>query len=169
MPYERSIQRYRRFYAHLLRLYPRSYYERFGESMEQTFSDLLRARAVAERGLFDHAVWMFVETSAGIMRENISRMFTQKRTYIFVLGALSLLLIPFLAMQFNVAGWDWNASDFAIMSVLLAGVGLALAAATNRTFPLSRRCIGIGAVGFLVLLYVHLAVGIVDSWPLAGS
>lgn len=44
-----------------------------------------------------------------------------------------------------------------------------LAAATNSAFPLKRRAIGIGAVVFILALYAHLAVGIVDTWPLAGS
>ncbi len=96
-------------------------------------------------------------------------MITQKRTYVFVLAALSILLIPFFAMQFQVEGWDWHLPDFAIVGVLLAGVGFALAAATNKEFPLSRRIIGLGVAGILFLVYVHLAVGIVDSWPLAGS
>ena len=51
----------------------------------------------------------------------------------------------------------------------LAGVGFALAAATNREFPMRRRLIGIAVVGLLFILYVHLAVGIVDWLPLAGS
>lgn len=34
--------RVRRFYRRLLRLYPKAFYDRFGESMEQTFNDLCR-------------------------------------------------------------------------------------------------------------------------------
>jgi hypothetical protein len=169
MAYEHSIQRYRRFYSVLLRLYPRPYYERYGEGMEQTFRDILREGAVAEGRLLDRALWMFVETSVGIMRENTISMFTQKRTFAFILAALALLIIPFLAMQFRWEGWDWKGGDFAIMAVLLTGAGIGLAAATNSEFSLRKRIIGLGIVGFLFLLYVHLAVGIVDTWPLAGS
>jgi|GEM_PF-3223858 len=96
-------------------------------------------------------------------------MITHIRTYIFVLAALALLLVPFFAMQFQVAGWDWHVDDCIIMAVLLSLAGFALAAATHREFPLSRRVLAIAAVGILFLLYVHLAVGIVDTWPLAGS
>lgn len=166
--YDNSIQRYRNWYAHLLRFHPRTHYERFHEGMEQTFSDLLRERAEQKRGLFVIALWMFVETSVGIITENIHTMRT-KRTPYFVVGMMALLLVPFFAMQFNVAGWDWDATDFVIMAILLGGAGFALAAATNSEFSLKKRLIGLGAVGFLCILYVHLAVGIVDSWPLAGS
>ena len=67
---EPSIRRYRNWYAKLLRLYPKPYRERFGEGMEQTFNDLCRERVKAERGLFSFALWIFLETSAGIIREN---------------------------------------------------------------------------------------------------
>lgn len=93
----------------------------------------------------------------------------QTRTYIFVLALLSLLLVPFFAMQFGVQGWDWDARDFAIMSVILSLAGVGLAAATNGAFSLKQRLIGLGVVGLLFILYVHLAVGIMDTWPLAGS
>jgi hypothetical protein len=70
MASEPVIQRYRNCYAKLLRLYPKPYRERFGEAMKQTFNDLCRERVKAERGLFSFAIWMFFETSAGIIREN---------------------------------------------------------------------------------------------------
>ncbi len=92
-----------------------------------------------------------------------------KRTLVFVLASLCVLIIPFAAMQFHVDGWDWHAIDFAIVAVLLAGMGFALATVTNRNISLTRRMIGIGCAVLIFLLYVHLAVGIVDSWPLAGS
>lgn len=91
------------------------------------------------------------------------------RTLKFVLAMLSLLFIPFFAMQLEIAGWDWDVRDFTIMSVLLSFVGVGLATATCTAISLQRRILGFVFVGFLVLLYIHLAVGIVDTWPLAGS
>jgi hypothetical protein len=38
--------------------------------MEQTFNDLCRERAEMRGGLFGFVLWMFVETFAGIVREN---------------------------------------------------------------------------------------------------
>lgn len=71
MASEHSIARYRNLYAKLLCLYPKPYRERFREGMEQTFSDLLRERRDGAQGLFAFALWMFADTSAGILRENM--------------------------------------------------------------------------------------------------
>lgn len=168
MAYEPRVRRYTYWYAKLLRLYSRPYYERFGEGMRQTFGDMLRERLERNGKAFGFVLWMYVETSVGIINHNTISMF-KSRTLVFVLGALCLLFVPFVAMQFSVDGWDWSGADFLIMAVLLAGIGTALAAATNSNYPVSRRAIGV-AVGLLIVaLYVHLAVGIVDTWPLAGS
>src|SRR6266567_8369099 len=70
MASEPFIRRCRNRYAKLLHLYPKPYRERFGEGMEQTFNDLCRERVKAGRGLFSFALWIFFETSAGIIREN---------------------------------------------------------------------------------------------------
>lgn len=91
------------------------------------------------------------------------------RTTKFVLAAMCLLFVPVLAMQFEVGGWDWDITDFIAASGLLAALGVAVGAATNGNFSPKRRAIGIGGTLFVIALYVHLAVGIVDSWPLAGS
>jgi hypothetical protein len=69
--YERAIARYRHWYTKLLRLYPKPYRERFGEGMEQTFCDLCRERQEAGGGLFGFVLWMFVETSGGVIMENL--------------------------------------------------------------------------------------------------
>ena len=67
-----TTARYRNLYAKLLHLYPKPYRERFGEEMEQTFNDLCRERRKAGDGLFGFVLWVFAETSAGIIRENIT-------------------------------------------------------------------------------------------------
>jgi len=59
----------RSLYRKLLALYPRSFREELGEPMEQTFNDLYRERQ-KDRGLPGFVFWMFVETSAGILREH---------------------------------------------------------------------------------------------------
>src|SRR4029453_9548219 len=62
--------RYRRWYRRLLGLYPRPHRERFADSMEQTFTDLCRERAGAQRhGRGAFILWIFIETFAGIIRE----------------------------------------------------------------------------------------------------
>lgn len=62
-----------RLYKKLLSLYPRAFRDQMGESMEQTFNDLCNARKQeTARGLFGFVLWMFIETSAGIVRENLT-------------------------------------------------------------------------------------------------
>ena len=66
----------RRWYARLLRLYPRNYRDRMGESMEQTFNDLCRERRAAGEGLFGFVLWTFADTFVGILKED-GRLMTQ--------------------------------------------------------------------------------------------
>jgi len=60
----------RALYKKLLNLYPKSFREQLGESMEQTFNDLYKERQ-QERTLFSFVFWMFAETGAGILQEHI--------------------------------------------------------------------------------------------------
>jgi hypothetical protein len=164
-----SERRYRTWYGRLIRLHSRAHYERYGEGMEQTFSDLLRERVADGRGVFTYALWMCIETSLGIIKENlIVRSMTTSRTLTFILGALCLLFIPFFAMLFQVEGWDWHLFDYLVVGVLLVGFGVSLAYATSAGLS-KRMIIGIGLALLFVALYVHVAVGIVDWLPLAGS
>jgi CDP-diglyceride synthetase len=73
MPYEHAAARYKRWYAKLLRFYPKPYRERFGEGMQQTFNDLCRERYNAGSGLSGFVLWMFTDTVAGIIKENINK------------------------------------------------------------------------------------------------
>jgi hypothetical protein len=62
----------RRLYKKLLALYPRSFREQLGESMEQTFNDLChewKEQVAYRRSGF--VLWIFVETTLGIIREHI--------------------------------------------------------------------------------------------------
>lgn len=58
------------FYKKLLALYPRGFRERLGESIEQTFNDLYKERQT-EGGRTGFVLWMFVETTIGIVREHV--------------------------------------------------------------------------------------------------
>jgi hypothetical protein len=75
--------------------------ERFGEGMEQTFNDLCRERVKAERGLFSFALWMFFETSARIIRENVKiimRCSMNRGSTIFLRIVISLIALAALAV-----------------------------------------------------------------------
>jgi hypothetical protein len=69
--------------------------------MEQTFHDLCRERAQEGRGLFGLALWVFTETSAGIIRENaaiIMRSIMNRGSTIFLRLVISLIAIAALAV-----------------------------------------------------------------------
>ena len=121
------IRKYRDRYAKLLRLYPKPYRERFGEAMEQTFSDLCRERVQAERGLFSFALWTFFETSVGILRETITfivmQNLTRRAAYRAAIGlavATSLLLVW---MGLAVGTEDDNSGGLMYLGVIVFGIG----------------------------------------------
>lgn len=168
MASEHLIQRYRYWYAKLLRLYSKSFYERFGEGMEQTFNDLLRERAEEERGLFSCALWMFVETTAGIMREHVASMIAQnitKRLSAWAAVVALILLVPLVAMQFTVEV-KWDLFDFAFMGSLLFGTGLAYELVARKSGTITyRAAVGIALATSLILVWVNGAVGIIGDGP----
>jgi hypothetical protein len=151
MASEHSIARYRNLYAKLLRLYPKPYRGRFGEGMEQTFRDLLRERRDAERGLFTFALWMFVETSVGIIRENVTfitmhnitkRLIVWKAGTTVYRSALALALAAaFLLLWFYGAVAEPGDSPgpmfFAPVAVLIIGALIARFRPRGMTYALS--------------------------------
>ncbi len=166
MTYEHSIRRFRSWYATRLRLYPKRYRERFAEPMEQTFNDLLRERAEAEKRLFGFALWMFVETFAGTIRENMTVIVMQsltRRLIVWAAVVAFILLIPLVAMQFT-EEVNWDLFDFAFMGALLFGTGLAyeLVARKGGTFAY-RIAVGVALVAAFLLVWVNGAVGIIGN------
>lgn len=165
MAYKYSIKRYRKWYAKLLRFYPKPYRERFGEGMEQTFTDLCRERIESGKGVFAFALWMFVETSTGIMRENLTTMNGQHKNIIRIaLATAFILLLPLAAMQFT-DEVDWNLADFVVGGVLLFGTGLAYELVSRKMGNNIAYRIGIGVAvaAALILVWVNLAVGLIGS------
>ncbi|MEP0811363.1 hypothetical protein NC996_19140 [Trichocoleus sp. ST-U2] len=161
---ERLIRRYRNWYAKLLRLYSKPYYERFGEEMKQTFTDLLRERAEEGQGLFGYALWLFVETSAGIMRENITYIIMQNKNIIcLAFGTAFILLMPLIAMLFtNQVVWDLT--DFIVAGTLIFGTGLAYELVARKGGTMAYRvAVGIALAAAFLLVWMNLAVGIIGS------
>jgi hypothetical protein len=118
---------YRAWYAMLLRLYPRPFRERFGEGMAQTFHDLCREHNEARRGLFGLVLWIFFETSMGIVRENTTHMSQLIKTMLRVaLGALAVLMVPLVASRV-VEGWNWSAGSFVFVYALFFATGMVYA------------------------------------------
>lgn len=159
-----ALARYRRWYARLLRLYSKPYYERFGEGMAQTFSDLLRERAREGKGLFGYALWMFAETSAGIVRENLRGFMMQKKNILRIALATAVLLqVPLVAMLFTdeVA---WDVKDFIFAGVLLFGTGLTYELVTRKMARNTHRiAVGVALGAALLLVWANAAVGLIGS------
>jgi hypothetical protein len=125
-------RRYRTWYAMLLRLYPQTFRERFGDGMAQTFHDLCREHSDAGRGLFGLALWTFFETSVGIVRENTSHMSQLGKTILRVaLGALAALTVPLVASQF-VEDWNWPMGAFVRVYLLFFATGMVFALVARR-------------------------------------
>lgn len=78
-----------------------------------------------------------------------------------------ILMIPLIAMQFT-NEVDWDETDFIIMGVLLFITGFVLDQINKRAGK-NKMLIGIGVALAFLFIWAHLAVGIVDDWPLAGS
>jgi hypothetical protein len=158
------IQQYRNWYAKLLRLYPKAYYQRFGEEMEQTFNDLLQERAKLETGSFGCAVWMFIETSAGILRENRAVIIMQNKNIIRIaLATVVILLVPLLAMQIT-GEVVWDLADFAFAGALLFGAGLTYELIARKSGAMAyRAAVGLALAAAFILIWINLAVGVIGS------
>lgn len=84
------------------------------------------------------------------------------------LATLAVLSVPLIAMQFT-NEVDWNASDFTVIGVLLFGAGSLFVLVARSTPRKYRTLVGLAFLAAILIAWVHLAVGIVDTWPLAGS
>jgi hypothetical protein len=166
MAYEHTIAGYRKLYAQLLRFYPQSYRERFGEGMEQTFNDLCREQVNAERGLFSFALWMFFETSVGVFRENV-RLTPMPLTKIIrvLLVAAGLLIVPLTASCF-VDGWNWGVGGYVFAWVMFAsaGLGFTFVAGMGNTIAY-KVAIGVACATGFILLWINAAAGIIGDGP----
>ena len=132
--------------------------------MEQTFNDLLRERAEEERGFLHCALWMFVETSAGIMGESMTSIVQRNRNIFRIAVATAFLLsIPLVAMQFT-KEVTWSPFDFVVAGGLLFGAGLAYELVSRRARnTVYRFAVGIAVVTSLLLVWINLAVGFIGS------
>lgn len=95
------------------------------------------------------------------------------------LGTVIILSIPLMAMKFNWVkpdpsnpndmGVNWTLLDFIVMGILIFGAGSLFVAVARVTPRKYRLLVGIVILLVFLLTWAHLAVGLVDSWPLAGS
>ena len=122
----------RRWYARLLRLYPRTYRERMGESMAQTFNDLCRERRDAGEGLFGFVLWTFADTFMGIIREDGRSMTQTAKRYgqvlLSVIAAIAIIGTALLTRGTE----NENAFFYVVMIWLLLMAALELYARNRR-------------------------------------
>jgi hypothetical protein len=131
--------------------------------MAQTFHDLCRERQNANRGLFGFAVWIFFETSGGIIMENTTHMTQMSKTMLRVaLVALGLLMVPLVASQV-VEGWHWTAGGFVRVYILFFGTGLAYALIARKMGAWSYKAgVGVALVAGFALGWSNM-VQVADS------
>lgn len=93
-----------------------------------------------------------------------------KSIRLFIILAIAVLLLscPFIAMQFT-NEFNWTATDFIVMGILLFGTGLACEFVMRKEKCVKSRIIICGAILFMIfLVWAELAVGIFGT-PFAGS
>jgi len=90
-----------------------------------------------------------------------------KKIYILLIGIISLLSIPAIAMLFT-NEVNWTIFDFIAMGALLLGAGLTGEYILRKVIHKTNRIILIaGLLLILVVIWAELAVGIFNS-PIAG-
>jgi hypothetical protein len=132
--------------------------------MEQTFNDLCRERAAAGEGLVGFVLWMFVETSAGIIRENLRFITMQKSIIRIAIGTGLILLIPLLGNLFM--GWNWPWFAFPFWGAVLFGAGLTYELIASKGGTIAYRvAVGIACATGFVLVFINAAAGIIGDGP----
>ncbi|MEZ4622627.1 MAG: hypothetical protein R2867_45000 [Caldilineaceae bacterium] len=77
--------------------------------------------------------------------------------------ALTLLLVPLVAMQFS-AGWNWDLFDFGFAFVLLFGTGLTYElVASKMAHRAYKRAVGVAGGAVLLLVWLNGAVGLIGD------
>lgn len=107
---------------------------------------------------------MFVETSAGIIRENMTLIIMQNKNIIRIaLATAFILLLPLLAMQFT-DEVVWDLVDFAVAGVLVFGAGLTYELVARKAGNIAyRAAVGVAVAAALLLVWMNLAVGIIGN------
>jgi hypothetical protein len=167
-----------RLYSIFLKFYPKNYRQEFGEEMKYVYSESLKD-AYRESGLqgvitfwtrsaIDGVKSFFIqhiESQKGgdSMKTKNKDLLQQNKVFLWVaLGVALILAIPLLMR------WPWTLSDFVVMGTLIFGMG-SLFVFTARKFSNHRLLVALAVAAAFLLIWVHLAVGIVDTWPFAGS
>jgi len=80
-----------------------------------------------------------------------------------------ILMLPLIGIQVD-SDVDWSISDFLLMGTLISGTGLLIVLVARKVKNTTHRgALILALLAALFLTWVHLAVGIVDTAPFAGS
>lgn len=171
-------------YGLFVRFYPGRYRNEFGEEMKYVYSKSIN-EAYSEQGepgiakfwartltdgmkslLIEH-----IENKGGgekMKKNNGDLILTNKIFSYLAVGTAAILSIPLVAMQFT-REVNWTAGDFVVMGTLIFGMGSMFIWSARRVNKKNRLVVGLIILAAFLAIWVHLAVGIVDSWPFAGS
>jgi len=103
MMYEQEIVH--TLYKKLLALYPQTFKEQLGESMERTFQDPWNEKRQTKKELLGFVLWTFIETAIGIFREHLLLISPGDimQTILKTIGSTALisllLILPFMIME----------------------------------------------------------------------
>lgn len=91
-----------------------------------------------------------------------------KRTILLFAATLTVLLVPFIAMQFT-SEVKWSPGDFLVAGVILFGAALLADLAMRKMRSKGKRMAVLAIIMMaLILVWIELAVGIFGT-PFAGS
>lgn len=87
----------------------------------------------------------------------------KKNILIIAVVTASILMIPFIAMQFT-DEVNWSVFDFIIMGILLFGTGLMYEFVSSRSENiLYKIAVSIAVITGLLLIWINMAVGVIGS------
>ena len=169
------VQRSENIFSLILRFYPKSYRQEFGEEMKFVFSESLKdANKENGEGLINFWSRTILDSGKSILKENIENKKGGEnmknknfiRPLAVTIGILSVALLGALFVD----GWDWSPFDFILMGTLIFGTGFLVEIANMKIKNKNHVIIAaVAIVAALLVVWVHLAVGIVDTLPFAGS
>lgn len=181
----KTLRRSRDLYSFILKFYPKDYRQEFGEEMEYVFSESLKdANSGDGEGAFNFWIRTISDTSKSLIKENVetlnkrdmkNKYYKEYKNIIRPLIVTALiLLVPFVMTEIGDKiegqGWYWKLGDYIIIGALVFIAGLVIEFLNRKIKNKNHKIIAIAIIVFLALVtWVHFAVGIIDSWPLAGS
>lgn len=174
----RKNDRSRQVYEVLLELYPAEYRQEFGEEMRYVFSELLKdvrpqgryailrlwARTITDTGWSAAVQHVMNHKERKTMQKNTNDKIMRNGVFgQIALMTLLLLLVPLLAMQFNI-GVNWTLLDFVVMGLLIFSVSSLFVVLARRTSKKHRLLVAAGCGILFVYIWAELAVGIFFTW-----